>query len=95
MSPDVMPTPPLDLSIPKRTNPLFERQTSTSPLDLSTKPTQFNNRKMSVDDPYEPPEIITGPKTDCWKWPSTHTHKNQSKFLIRFIKSLITDLYIT
>jgi hypothetical protein len=69
MSPDVMPTPPLDLSIPKRTNPLFERQTSTSPLDLSTKPTQFNNRKMSVDDPYEPPEIITGPKTD-WHYRS-------------------------
>jgi hypothetical protein len=67
MSPNSSPSLPLDLS--KNSKQFRFQPLLSPPLDLSAKTTQFNYRQMSVDDVYEPPEIITQPKNE-WHYRS-------------------------
>jgi len=67
ISPNGTQTSPLDLSTNNRQ--FLFRQQSSSPLDLSTTAIENGYRQMSIDDAFEPPIIITEPKSE-WHYRS-------------------------
>lgn len=80
------PNSPLDLSKTSTRFPFVHRSTSndnssSSPINISEKTSYFKRKQMSIDDTYDPPEIITQPKEE-WHYRSI---KDLAKKHIPFI----------